>query len=129
MILEASKEDDRGALTEDMVMLEIIPQRKASRSEFQQFSLVALLPNVSLTSTGHVGHKSNASVDKHVLDFRVAASFTYRVPFSARNGSPRKASSNCEKVRCRFWITKEIRAGNVPRPSIKHATTSPKVTT
>ena len=58
MIFEDSKESSRGALTKEMAMLEIFPgkpmapQRKASRLEIQQFSLVAFLPNLSLNSTG-----------------------------------------------------------------------------
>ena len=107
-MLEDSQENNRGALTKDMVMLEMFPgkpiatQRKASRSEIQQLSLDALIPNLSLTATGHIGHEINAWANKHGLGFKLAASFSHQIPVRARNGSPRKASSNCDMVRCKF---------------------------
>ena len=81
MIVEDLEENDRSALTNDMVMLEIFSgkpvasQWKASCSESRRFSLVALLPNLKLISTGHVGHESNTWIDKHDLNCKVAASF------------------------------------------------------
>ena len=81
MVVEDLKKINRGALTNDMVMLENFPgkpaafQWKASRSKSQRFSLVALLPNLNPNSTGHIGHESNIWIEKHGLNFKVAASF------------------------------------------------------